>query len=39
MAFRSHGLRKGMDIAPLRDQMGHFDLTSIERYLRALDED
>lgn len=33
MAFRSHGLRKGMDIASLLDQMGHPDLKSIERCL------
>lgn len=37
--FATHCLREGMDIASLRDQMGHSDLKSIERYLRALDED
>jgi integrase len=37
--FATHCLRNGMDIASLRDQMGHSDLKSIERYLRALDED
>ena len=37
--FATHCLRNGMDIASLRDQMGHSDLKSIERYLRALDQD
>ena len=37
--FATHCLREGMDIASLRDQMGHSDLKSIERYLRALDQD
>jgi integrase len=37
--FATHCLREEMDIASLRDQMGHSDLKSIERYLRALDED
>jgi len=37
--YATHCLRNGMDIASLRDQMGHADLKSIERYLRALDQD
>jgi integrase/recombinase XerD len=37
--YATHCLRQGMDIASLRDQMGHSDLKSIERYLRALDQD
>ena len=37
--YATHCLRESMDIASLRDQMGHADLKSIERYLRALDQD
>ncbi len=37
--YATHCLRQGMDIASLREQMGHADLKSIERYLRALDQD
>jgi integrase len=37
--YATYCLRQGMDIASLRDQMGHSDLKSIERYLRALDQD
>jgi integrase/recombinase XerD len=37
--FATHCLRKGMDLATLREQMGHKDLKSIERYLKALQQD
>lgn len=37
--YATHCLRNGMDLATLRDQMGHKDLKSIERYLRALQQE
>lgn len=37
--YATHCLRNGMDLATLRDQMGHKDLKSIERYLKALQQD
>jgi len=32
--YATHCLRNGMDLATLRDPMGHKDLKNIERYLR-----
>jgi integrase/recombinase XerD len=37
--YATHCLRRGLDLATLRAQMGHKDLKSIERYLRALQQD
>jgi hypothetical protein len=36
--YATHCLRERMDLATLRDQMGHKDLKSIERYLKALQQ-
>lgn len=37
--YATHCLRNGLDLATLRAQMGHKDLKSIERYLRALQQE